>query len=194
MIHDGYWQDDLVALANKITYWKNRANKLISQGCSYSNSDLEKARHQLTRSIFYSACIVRKMIEEENEAIRDIAHCFDMFPSDKPNNSKEFFKLYRQQLSVHQLPLKEDSINCFDDYCVEDYDFSTAKEVTHTVKSISNWIIHSYIWFLGSTNAKDRHIYGFFISSDFDKTKYACYIPIDVWCQTLKYSAENANL
>jgi hypothetical protein len=134
------------------------------------------------------------MIEEENEAIRDIAHCFDMFHSDKPNGSKEFFKLYRQQLSVYQLPLKEDSVNCFDDYCVEDYDFTTAKEITHTVKSISNWIIHSYIWFLGSTNANDHRIYGFFISSDFDKTKYTCYIPIDAWCRILKYSAENAYL
>ena len=106
----------------------------------------------------------------------------------------QHYKLYYQTLKVYQLPLKDDAVNCFDDYCHEDYDYSKAKETQHNVKSISNWIIHSYIWFLGSTNARDRHIHGFFISSDFDKTKYTCYIPIDAWCRILKYSAENAYL
>lgn len=194
MIHDGYWQGDLVALANKITYWQRRVNKLIMQGVGYQQSEFAKAEHQLTQSIFYSACIVRKIIEEENEAIRGIARCTDMFPTEKPNNCYEHYKLHCKTIRAYQMPLKVDAANCFDDYCHEDYDFSKAKETQHDIKSISNWIMHSYVWFLGSIVAEDQCVYGFIISSDYDKAKYSCYIPIDGWCCMLKYAAENAYL
>lgn len=194
MIHDGYWQGDLATLANKIQYWQRRVNKLIMQGCRYQQPDYAKARHQLTQLIFFSASIMRKIIEEENEAIRSIAKCIDMFPTDEPNHSNKHYKLYYQTLKVYQLPLKDDAVNCFDDYCHEDYDYSKAKEMQHNVKSISNWIIHSYVWCLGSIAEEDQYIHGFFISSDFDKAKYSCYVPIDAWCKMLKYAAEHAYL
>ena len=35
---------------------------------------------------------------------------------------------------------------------------------------------------------------GFIISSDYDKTKHSCYVPIDSWCLMLRYAADNAYL
>lgn len=194
MIHDGYWQDDLVALANRITYWQRRINKLIMQGFSYQQAELAKAEHQLTQSIFYSACIVRKIIEEENEAIQGIAKCVEMFPNDNPTDHHDHYRLYCQKLKVYQMPLKKDAANFFHDYCYEDYEFSKAKETQHDVKSICNWIIHSYVWYLGSNVEDDQYRRGFIISSDYDKTKYSCYVPIDSWCLMLKYAAKNVYL
>ena len=53
MIHDGYWQMDLMSFASKILYWKRRVNKLIEREFEYSHKDMETARHKLTQMIFF---------------------------------------------------------------------------------------------------------------------------------------------
>ena len=194
MIHDGFWQDDLLSIANKIIYWERKINCLIDKGYKYSNTKMENARHKLSQLIFFSACIIRKMIEEENQGISAITKCQDMFPSDEYKDPRRFFKLYNQSIKVRQMPLKDDSVNCFDDYCSEDYDFSTSQKTQYLVKNISNWIIHSYIWSLQNNIQNDNHIRGFVISSDYDRTKFACYVDLKSWCEVLKYFAQNAYL
>lgn len=194
MIHDGYWQEDLFSFANKIIYWQRKINRLIDCGYKYSDEKMEKARHQLTQLIFLSACIVRKMIEEENESILTIKKCREMFHDDEYAEPASLFKLYNQTIDVFELPLKEKSMNCFNDYCSEDYDFSLSKKANQPVKSISNWILHSYIWSLQNNSPTSKHISGFVISSDYDKTKFSCYVDIKSWCEKLKYCANNAYL
>ncbi len=194
MIHDGYWQDDLLSLANKIVYWKRKINHLIDCDYTYAHKDMKRARHKLAQSVFFSACIIRKMVEEEIEAIKTIDKYLDLFPSDGEHKGKTFLKLYKQQLTVCQLPLKIDCIDSFDDCCVEDYDFSSSQKNTYSLKQIGNWIIHSYIWSLQSCSPNDKHIWGFVINSDYDRMKFACYIDLETWCDMLRFCAENAYL
>ena len=194
MIHDGYWQNDLRAIANKIIYWERKINRLIDKGYKYSYTEIERARHKLSQLIFFSACIIRKMIEEENQGILAIEKCQEMFPSNEYKDPRCFFKLYNQSIAVYQTPLKDDSVNCFDDYCSEDYDFSVSHKSQQLVKNISNWIIHSYIWGLQNCDPNDNHIRGFVISSDYDRTKFACYVNLKSWCKVLQYCAEYAYL
>ena len=194
MIHDGYWQMDLISYANKILYWKRHVNKLIDRGLPYSHKDMEKALHKLTQMVFFSACIVRKMVEEEIEAIEAIKKYAESFSTDQDNIPTRFFKLYNQTIDSLQLPLLETSINFFEDYCCEDYDFSLSNKRKNSIKSVSNWILHSYVWNLQSENPNSKHISGFVVSSDYDKSKFACYVSLDSWCDMLKFCGEYAYL
>ena len=194
MLHDGYWQEDLLSFANKILFWKRKINKLIDMGCEYTHEDMSKALHRVTQLIFFSACTIRKMIEEENESIETIKKCNKMLPCDGNNDPKCFFDLYYQTIEVYQLPLKKEKINFFCDYCADDYDFLSSQKVQYSVKKVSNWIIHSYIWNLQSYDQNDNHINGLVVSSDYDRTMFACYVDLESWCGMLRSCANQAYL
>lgn len=194
MLHDGFWQKDLVPLSNKIIYWQRRINRLFDNGYGYTDKNVAHARHELTRALFFSACIVRKIIEEEFEAVDAIRLHNKIFTDEEIKVEKEHYMLHNQQIQIYCLPLKDESINCFDDYCHEDYDYHSVKKELHSIKHISNWLIHSYVWELGCLKENNKHIDGFIISSDYDKTKASYFVELTSWNKIINLCVQNAYL
>lgn len=192
LIHDGFWAGDLNSLANKILFWHRKSNRLLVQ-YGWGDDQFQRAKHHLTKYIFMSASIVRKITEEEFEFINLIEDYNNDFPSEPPIKNK-FHIVHAYQLKTSRFLLKESSKDLYpQDFCIDDYDPTTIKKCNYPIKDISNWIIHSYVWWLGDLNQKER-ITGFFISSDRDKSKYENFISINEWVNAIKYCAENAHL
>ena len=190
MIHDGFWNNDLTQLASEISFWYKKINELFSQNYHYGDSEVDIANHKLNQSIFFSATIIRKIVEEENEFYASIAKYNSAF-EDKLCPQKNFHIVHSYQIKSIKYSLKHESQNYFEDYCIEDYDFSAANKQSHLIKDISNWIIHSYVWTL-DYNKNTKQINGFFISSDYDKSKYVNYIAIQDWVDSVLYCAKHA--
>lgn len=189
MIHDGLWQNDLQSLSKDILSWQKQANSLIQQKCLYCDDRMVTTRHQLLKSIFYSASVVRKVVEEELEY-----HSF--LKKHKHDLGLEFYQdkyhiVHSYQVNTIQYPIKEGSLNCFEDYCVDDFNLESSRSVPCSIKSVSNWIIHSYVWLLGSFD-ESKSITGFFVSSDFDKANYLSYIDLGEWIKAIDYCAKEA--
>ena len=192
MIHDGLWQDDLISFSNEIMSYKNRINELILSNISYGDEQLVCARHELTKRIFFSASIIRKIVEEEEEFF-EFRKKYKKDFSDERTNPNEWYFIHSYQIKTIEFPLKEEAVNYFEDYCVEDYDQSCFEKKHYTVKEVSNWIMHSYIWWLGSLEDTNL-INGFFISSDYDKNQFVNYISLDDWEKALLFCADKAYL
>lgn len=192
LIHDGFWADDLNSLANKILFWHRKSNRLLLQ-YGWGDDQFQRAQHHLAKYIFISASIVRKIVEEEFEFIDVINRYNDDFPGEPPITNK-YLIVHTYQLKTSRFLLKKSSKDLyFQDFCIDDYDPTTIKKCNYSIKDISNWIIHSYVWWLGDLEQKNL-ITGFFISSDYDKAKHENFISIEEWVDAVKYCAQNASL
>ena len=190
MIHDGFWNNDLLELANEISFWHNKINKLFAQHCTYRDTEVQIAEHNLNKNIFFSATIIRKIVEEEYEYYRFHSKCIAEF-GEPTSSPKKFHIVHSYQVKTIKFPLKPESENLFEDYCIDDYDKTIPQKQSYPIKDISNWILHSYVWGL-DFEKESRLINGFYLSSDYDKSKFVNYITIREWINSIKYCAEHA--
>lgn len=199
MIHDGYWQNDLMVLSEEIGRLKKEINiELLNK--TWGSSEAQEIQHKLSQKVFFSAAIIRKIIEEEN-AFVSFAKKYNSsvyrMSEDRELKPEPFYSLYKLQIPTIKIPITtnidEDFKVFAGDYCIEDYELELGKKESYLVKDVSNWILHSYIWNLGSLD-QERKIEGFFISSDFDKAKFVNYISFEVWINTIIKCAEEAYL
>ena len=152
MVLNKQWQADLRKLHRKILFWKN-------------HTLLDKyAKHNLTRSVLYSAVIIRKLIDNDN------------------NN--EINLKVPSSLNCTRYPYVGDfELMVPGKIWCEDYD--KGENAIIEVKDVCNQIIHSYLWDIAHLYTSKK-FYGFFVASDFNREKFINLISFDEWASMLK--------
>ena len=176
MIYDGFWQYDLITMSEKLELLKTEINVALSMGKSWGAQEVQQIYHEISKEVLFSATIIRKIVEEENDFFANAKRYNKSAwkAAEDPDITGDVYSLYALQVPTIKFPISnvEDDFAVFwGDYCIEDYDLTIGKKETLLLKDISNIIIHSYIWNLGDT-CVDRKVSGFFVSSDFDKSKF----------------------
>ena len=69
----------------------------------------------------------------------------------------------------------------------DSHDWDNEKKVVVTGKSVCNWLIHSYTFFVVFN--EDNVIYSFSVTSDFDRNKILYGIPLEAWITYMDYVA-----
>jgi len=160
MVYESYpWKQDLLRRKRLILKYNT---------VEYFQKDEEATYTVLEKAIFYSAFIIRKLID-----------CFGKLSDDAD----------RYTLSVIKFkPLKE--VNAFHrwpDESTHDWDHSQQKTVKG--KDICNWLIHSYLFFFNYN--EEETIDGFFVASDYDRNKTLYYIRIRDWLDYMTFIASD---
>ena len=168
MVFDGHWKWEVQKLTWELSVWR----KLFFPS--------EYAEHRLNRAILYSATILRKIIEDETEAVAIL----------KKNGAKPPHPMLPHKLLVEtKLPAirypytGQEGWSLRSKLCPEDYGSGTKVELT--VKDVCNWLLHSYVWNLAWDSDKKSYA-GFFVASDFDREKYVHAIHFSDWQTVLK--------
>lgn len=151
--------------------WKQelcKYRKLLDK-CSQQKRITEKAYTQIEKSIFFSAFIIRKLIDCTTKV------------SDEVDG-------YSFHLNTIQ-PLRNiDRMHRWADY--DDYDWNHQHSVTVPGKDICNWLIHSYVFFFArDVDSGDRF---FYVSSDYDRNKYLYKISIGDWLSYIDFVASDS--
>lgn len=158
MIFESYpWKQDLL----------RRKNLLLK----YNKAELFEANEESTytvieKAIFYSAFIVRKLID-----------CGGKLSDEADNYSMCVYSVppIKQMDNMHRWP-EENS-----------HDWDKEQEVTVAGKNVCNWLIHSFMFFL--VFIEDGVVDSFSVTSDFDKNKILYRIPLKAWISYIEYIA-----
>ncbi len=156
MIYESYpWKQDL--LYRKRLFLTYNTSEHFKKDDKRTFTVLEKV-------IFYSAFIIRKLID---------CHVKTSDEADK----------YILQVEK-RIPLKSIDLlhQCLDENM---YDWGSVQKENTKGKDICNWLIHSYVFFF--SQKEDETIDGFFVSSDYDKNKALYYIPINDWLNYMDF-------
>ena len=156
MIHESYpWKQDLLRRKSLII----RYNKSEQ----FEKND-EKTFTVLEKSLFYSAFIIRKLIDCKGKL------------SDEADNYSLVIEKRIPTEEINQLNRWVDE---------ETHDWEHPIKETVQGKNICNWLIHSYVF---SFSINDSGIVGgFLVSSDYDRNKSLYFVPIDEWLNYMEY-------
>ena len=147
--------------------WKNelkRIKKYLESNNLYDkngNANEIKIFH-FEKNLFISAFIVRKLIESDKM-------------SDYIDNLNIKVKAYKPKKHINKI------------YCYIDedrYNWEDIEEKDMSIKDISNYLIHSYV-FNFSINDENYKCESFFVSSDYDRNKYLYEIQMKDWYKVL---------
>lgn len=169
MLIDNHWKPELKRLCREITFWKKRT------------AFYKYAEYRLSRALLYSAIILRKIVEDENEvkAILKKNNC--LMPKLTVINSE--IKSMRCPYTA------EEGWTMRGKLCAQNYGKGT--EISLQTKDVCNWLIHSYVWGIAHYMNEKKYA-GFFVASDFDKEKFVHFISFDEWIKLIKFMVENA--
>lgn len=173
MILDGYWKKELKNLIKELRFWQK-----------LSNWKLDYVEHKINRVLLLSAIIVRKIIEDEEIAKKEIEKLDMRMPS---------FKILNTTIRVLNYPFVGDKDFVAHKICVEDYDLPNDKKKEVRLKDCCNWMIHAYIWDLLYERKPDKAV-GFGVASDRNKTKELYLVRLDDWAKKLEFCIENSNI
>ncbi len=158
MIHESYpWKLELWKTKRKIEKYNSFRRFKKKNDVAYT---------EIEKGIFYSAFIIRKLIDCKTKL------------SDEADNYA--FKVYGRKPLKHITSLT---------ICPNENSHDWEKAILYTVngKDICNWLIHSYIFFIGEDEKKPAS--HFFVSSDYDKNKILYMISMDDWLEYIQFVA-----
>lgn len=159
IFESGPWKDDLSSYRNKITEYS-------SSKYFQNNDDVsDNAYLTLEKSIFYSAFVIRKLVECKTK-LSDEADYYAL--------KVEIFESKRHFDNMHNW-ISETS-----------HDWNTPQKKTKQGKDVCNWLIHSLIFKL-AYNDDDQSVEGFFVSSDLDSDKCLYYVSINDWLNYIDF-------
>lgn len=158
MIFESYpWKQDLHRRKNLILRYNNV--ELFEKNEERTCTVIEKA-------IFYSAFIVRKLID-----------CGGKLSDEAENYSIKAFAVnpLKHVDILHRWP-EEDS-----------HDWDNEQEVTVSGKNVCNWLIHSFMFYFVFN--ENGIVDSFGVTSDYDKNKILYRIPLKTWLEYVDYIA-----
>ena len=123
----------------------------------------------LEKAIFYSAFIIRKLID-----------CGSKLSDEADKYSFEIQACKPLQNITRLTTLNEKS-----------HDWNHFQKKPVNGKEICNWLIHSYI-FSFVWNEKMEKFEGFFVTSDFDRNKLLYYVDINNWIDYIDFIAKDS--
>ena len=169
MLIDHHWKSELKRLCHEITFWKN------------ATVFYEYAKYRLSRSLLYSAIILRKMFEDEIEV--------ESISKEKRWQLPKLTIINSETKAIRYSYTAEYEWMVRGKLCASDY--GKGSDVSLRTKDVCNWLIHSYVW--GIAHYTDERKYaGFLVASDYDKGKFVHFISFDEWIKLIKFVLENA--
>lgn len=160
MIHESYpWKMELKKY-KKLFLKYNKAEYLKNYN--------EKAYASLEMSIFYSAFIIRKLIDCVSKVSDDVDRYVLHVNSIKPLRTID---------RLHNTPSNEN------------FDWVNKANVTIKGKDLCNWLIHSYIFCFEMD--ENEEIDGFIVCSDYDRNKQIFLIDIEKWFDYVDFVASD---
>lgn len=168
MIFDGRWKWELKKLSWAISFWEK-----VPIYCEYG-------KHQLNRSVLYSATVLRKAIEDEIETEETAEDQDHTIPK---------CKIMSSVISAIKYPYIDED-NCFFRGKVFTSNYGKGQAVSLKAKDVCNWLLHSYVWGV-TCHANQNEFTGFLVASDFDKNKFVHFISFDEWQKVLDVAIKN---
>lgn len=164
MILDGYWKNELQGIIRKLKFWVLIAQK----GNRY-------AKHQINKYVLLSAVFIRKLVEDEKIAKKEI---------ENTEVIKLEFALINYKISVIEYEFVGDK-NFILLHVITDYYKGKSEYKKVDANLICNSIIHSYIWDLVFIkNTKDM---GFCVASDRFKEKILYMVRLSNWIKYIEF-------
>ena len=156
MIYESYpWKQDLL----------RRKRLFIAYNTSeHFQKDDERTFTVLEKAIFYSAFIIRKLID-----------CHDKISDKADKYIIEVEKRIPSQ-SINLLHRWPDEKMC---------NWNQVQKERVNGKDICNWLIHSYVFFF--SQKEDEMVDGFFVSSDYDRNKAIYFVDINAWLNYIEF-------
>ena len=153
--------------------WKRdlKRRKLVIQKhntAEYFERDKDATYTVIEKAIFYSAFIIRKLVDCGGKLSDE---------ADKYKIHVKSIKPLRRVDSLHRWP-EEDS-----------HDWDNEKSQTVAGKNICNWLIHSYLFF--AEYQENGPMHSFFVSSDYDRNKMLYKVSIDDWMGYIDFIASD---
>ena len=157
MIYESYpWKQDLLRRKQLILKY-NRADFLSEDQDNRAYTVIEKA-------IFYSAFIIRKLIDCKTKVSDDVDTYKFTLTGIRPRKNIDL---------MHRLPDEEN------------YDWDHITAYTKSGEAICNWLIHSFVFCLGFD--EDGKIDSFYVSSDYDRNKLLYRIELKDWITYMEF-------
>ena len=160
MVWESYpWKQDL--LRRKRLFLKYNTAEHFEKDEDATYTVLEKA-------VFYSAFIIRKLIDCTGKMSDEADHY---------TLKVEKVKTLKEPDVIHRWP-KEDS-----------HDWEHPQSETVNGKTVCNWLIHSYMFFF--VYSEDDTVEGFYVSSDKDRNKALYHVCIQSWLEYVSFIADD---
>ena len=158
MIHESYpWKQDLLRRKRLIIKY-NTAERYIKN---------EKTMYTvIEKGIFYSAFIIRKLIDCKTKL------------SDEADNYSMHIKAIKPLRNI-------DSMHNWPKFT--NYDWESERDVTVAGKNICNWLMHSFVFFVGCQ--EDGVVMQFYVASDYDRNNVLYKILLADWLKYIDYIA-----
>jgi len=155
MIYDSYpWKKDLLRRKQLILKYNTQ---------EHFEKDEKAAYTVLEKAVFYSAFIIRKLID--CEMLSDEADIYSLK-----------VKIYKPKQQVYRYIIADEESHNLDHF----------QKKTVKGKDVCNWLIHSYIFnFVWNENTQISE--GFFVASDFDRNKLLYYVGINDWIDYMDF-------
>ena len=174
MIFDGHWKWEVQKLSWELLVW----NKLLFP--------TEYAEHRLNRAILYSATILRKIIEDEIEAVEIL----QKDGAKLPHSMLRHEMLLDTKIPAIRYPYTgQEGWSLRSKLYPENYGIGFKVELT--VKEVCNWLLHSCVWSLAKESDKKSYA-GFCVASDYDREKYVHVIRFADWLTVLKLCVDQS--
>jgi len=174
MILDGFWKRDLMHLKQK----------LIICSMKFLLLPRDYAEHAISQCLLFSAAIIRKITEDEDDAKKTInKHQMQMPPL---SVLKITVPVTRYQHT------DEDKFFSNSRVFLDDYDLKNGRADTMPLMQICNQIIHSYAWAV--VHQGKRGIYGVLVASDREKEKDIILLTVSDWVNAIQEVIDKANI
>lgn len=172
MILDGYWKLELKKSIDALRFWRKVAGAVHT----------DFTDHQVNRQILYSAVIVRKILEDEKWAKKDLKDSTLPMPP---------FEILHSEITVMEYPFAGNKDWILHHVVIADYDTDNRIQITMPLEHACNSIIHAYVWDLVRWSDK-KGIAGFLAASDRFKCRCLYFFSLDDWLDKLQFCLDNA--
>ena len=174
MILDGYWKLELKKSIDALRFWRKVAGVIHT----------DFTDHQVNRQILYSAVIVRKIIEDEKWAKKDLKDSTLPMPP---------FAILHSEIKVIEYPYVGDKDFIGFRPWADNYDVDGRTASVLPLEYACNSIIHSYVWSLVRYEKK-KDIAAFVMASDKYKAQCMYLIMLDDWLDKLQFCLDSCHV
>lgn len=165
MIHESYaWKEDLLQRKEEIIRF-NCHTELLKE----EKSDEEIATIHIEKGIFYTAFIIRKLLDCKSKL------------SDEADKYALNVKIYNAKKHL-------DIINKYADNDMHDWNNPITK--TKQGRNVCNWLIHSFVFMFNYDEEQKKYV-SFLVSSDNDRNKYIYEITFSDWIKYVDFIASD---
>lgn len=174
MLLDGYWKLDLLRIRLSLCFWKGGIGGILA----------DYAEHKINQGLLYSAAIIRKIVEDENDAGK-ITESVKMKMPPLPLLKTTVPVKYYQHVDPEKFFVNSKVF-------LADYDMKQEKEENMPLAYACNQIIHSYVW--GIVYQKNRRIHGVLLASDHFMKEGIYLLAVKDWIDAIKTVIDNSNI